>query len=1049
MAYTYKPYSFNGNVIDGSGNISARFRQDDSGLQARPMDPVEATIPGLGDRDVRAQPKGTVLRLAVRLTSATEPNIQAFFAVFSEEAGLVYLLADDNAASPVRWRLACRVIGFERESDKQFVVVLRAADALWQENTLTTDSQLNKNGNTFSFALTNNGNRRTRPKFTISPDSVKTNILDDYKLSVRGFAVNRSPSYLNRVPIDLSDISAANNPFRHSDNLKIGGVSNQLAGAIGAGDTTIAIDTPVGGGLPTGAGIGMFEDDSEQIYWTGNNGSSLTGVVRGIGGTTAVSHADNAVIRESRVLYNADDLHVWLNDAEVKRWLGGLRTNSLRAWVNGSLPGRVKLTAVTAATAGSPANGGSIQFNESVAALPEKGVIAWADELIAYTGLDQVARTVTGIVRAVWGTTAASHATTVPVYGNPFLFVATMGKAKAAAVGLAPIEEKPALQVVSSTNRQWRWGNETDDPDTVFYDRDRPNRPAMWVPRTDNESAIPVRLNSSLTGIVYEEATPGAGKPAIDGLEVRVPHGIEAVANAITHDATIQDILNLEVRGTDKEGLETLLQRYNSANDGAALTLTPAAPLTRLRYSALPTIITGADVEDAEGLVLATAWSSQQFTLDEFSEMWAVLARLKKLDSPDGSIELAVAADAGSDSIGAAVVTGLTIAMADVGTSFTDVVSRLLQVISSGWALLGGSSPTKYWLRVRRTIATVGTVEWARAASWIYAKGKFRQSTGAGPYGPNSSSADSTQSAKGALYSDWSGLANLKTSNDTYASTTPGSNNRSEELTTKTFGFAVGAGETILGIVVEVECKRAGSSGKVDECVLLKAGTPAGDAQAGENIPSSEAYVIVGGQNDLWGTTWTPSDINNANFGVRFEVNGQQGQVIDVDHIRITVYTQTSEILSELTSHFAILGRPQSEAQPEAPTDSGHQVTLDKIILELNDAAGDPWTPYVHRVATNPTNGLYHCVGVIKNNTTGQQIAVDKWMAPGSSLAIDCDARTVIYTEGTWSYPCPSCITPSDLENWLELAPGSNSMQYDELNMVSTDLVTTYRGAKV
>ena len=80
---------------------------------------------------------------------------------------------------------------------------------------------------------------------------------------------------------------------------------------------------------------------------------------------------------------------------------------------------------------------------------------------------------------------------------------------------------------------------------------------------------------------------------------------------------------------------------------------------------------------------------------------------------------------------------------------------------------------------------------------------------------------------------------------------------------------------------------------------------------------------------------------------------------------------------------------------------------------------------------------------------TVQQIAVDKWMAPGSSLAIDCDARTVIYTEGTWSYPCPSCITPSDLENWLELAPGSNSMQYDELNMVSTDLVTTYRGAKV
>lgn len=52
--------------------------------------------------------------------------------------------------------------------------------------------------------------------------------------------------------------------------------------------------------------------------------------------------------------------------------------------------------------------------------------------------------------------------------------------------------------------------------------------------------------------------------------------------------------------------------------------------------------------------------------------------------------------------------------------------------------------------------------------------------------------------------------------------------------------------------------------------------------------PDTDTYISYGGLADLWGTTWTPAQINAANFGVSLQANALNATAF-VDHIRITV----------------------------------------------------------------------------------------------------------------------------------------------------------------
>jgi hypothetical protein len=146
----------------------------------------------------------------------------------------------------------------------------------------------------------------------------------------------------------------------------------------------------------------------------------------------------------------------------------------------------------------------------------------------------------------------------------------------------------------------------------------------------------------------------------------------------------------------------------------------------------------------------------------------------------------------------------------------------------------------------------------------------------------------------------WSNPTNVFASDDNKASltfngstATTASNIASLNITG--FGFNIPAGATIQYITAEIEMSRngTGSSGeaRTANVQLMKAGAATGtNKSTTTNLGTVDAYRSYGG--DLWGTTWTPAQINASNFGISIRPAGSTAatnRTITVDHVRITV----------------------------------------------------------------------------------------------------------------------------------------------------------------
>jgi hypothetical protein len=120
-----------------------------------------------------------------------------------------------------------------------------------------------------------------------------------------------------------------------------------------------------------------------------------------------------------------------------------------------------------------------------------------------------------------------------------------------------------------------------------------------------------------------------------------------------------------------------------------------------------------------------------------------------------------------------------------------------------------------------------------------------------------------------------------------------GKNNKTIDLTN--FGFSIPAGATIVGIKVEPKAgsDRAAAADRVLTAQLLKGGSPVGSVKSftvtQTNACNGTAFTTVGGDSDLWGTSWTAADINATGFGVRIN-SGDGGGQRRLDAVKITVY---------------------------------------------------------------------------------------------------------------------------------------------------------------
>lgn len=170
---------------------------------------------------------------------------------------------------------------------------------------------------------------------------------------------------------------------------------------------------------------------------------------------------------------------------------------------------------------------------------------------------------------------------------------------------------------------------------------------------------------------------------------------------------------------------------------------------------------------------------------------------------------------------------------------------------------------------------------------------KVYYTVGVTTIGPRFPATGSTDSGSGNF--TWNNPSNITAQDAVYAASTMSTGGVTDNLNASNYGFSLPNSAVINGIVVDISGLRSGLTTLTDSSVkLLKAGTAGGNNNsAGASWGTSSATHSFGSSADLWGQTWTPSDINNSGFGVQYIASrgGTTGITdLDIDSIQITIY---------------------------------------------------------------------------------------------------------------------------------------------------------------
>jgi hypothetical protein len=317
----------------------------------------------------------------------------------------------------------------------------------------------------------NQGNIQAFPVITITPGASDTEGFTDVQfVKTYNYTQKTGSGYHTLITtLDTQQAAAAGGLIADSNR------SHQINNGAGitATQNTIPIDTAVGLGLPA-KGMGFIVDagKNEQISWTANSGSLLSGVTRGIGGTgvggvdgIGYTHADNKIIYYSHAKANLADVRVrynpkgYGNTNDIAYWFDATTLNSAstKIWANLSYSAnadfeiRDGISDVddTMVVKNVPANIKDIPAVNGLL-LVESELIGYS-EFVGQTGYNQW--TFTGMERGMYGTSASAHISDVTCHITAELQVYHGNKDLSAPVyGTAA---KPLLDMANSTNSSW------------------------------------------------------------------------------------------------------------------------------------------------------------------------------------------------------------------------------------------------------------------------------------------------------------------------------------------------------------------------------------------------------------------------------------------------------------------------------------------------------------------------------------------------------------------------------------------------------------------
>ena len=314
------------------------------------------------------------------------------------------LIAKDTADSDKQWYVYATVEEMPKMVAKDAVeIVLNVDDPVWKSETENTDTW-NIPATAATNTVTVAGNLPAHPRLDITPT-----VSGGSRYAYRAMAIWRNPNTvaMPNYGLNIVDTVWDTASLVAYDTNKV--LINAGAG-IDDSVTTIPYDGETGT-LPTS---GMAYVDTEQISYTGKSGGNLTGVTRGINGTTAAAHLDDAVIRQSLIQADGDDIRVFVNGEEVPRWFQDINTANTKIWVVMDFQPGISFTLGTAiASTGAITEITLKKTNANIAAIkkmPASGVVMFGSELFTYTGVNTKGRKLTGVTRAAKETSMAAHA---------------------------------------------------------------------------------------------------------------------------------------------------------------------------------------------------------------------------------------------------------------------------------------------------------------------------------------------------------------------------------------------------------------------------------------------------------------------------------------------------------------------------------------------------------------------------------------------------------------------------------------------------------------
>lgn len=296
-----------------------------------------------------------------------------------------------------------------------------------------------------------------------------------------------------------------------------------------------------------------------------------------------------------------------------------------------------------------------------------------------------------------------------------------------------------------------------------------------------------------------------------------------------------------------------------------------------------------------------------------------------------------------------------------------------------------------------------------------------------GPSTAQNPSAINNDASTGSL--GWSNMFNSQISDGSFASAgqllgvlTSVQTNR---LKFTDFGFSIPSTATVCGIEVSVRKNAAGliigSSITDKDVYIVKNGSLAGSNHAAGSWSGSNNWVTYGNSSDAWGTTWTPADINSANFGITMSAQLNSGLAglfltANIDAVTITVYYNNTIPLAVVMPKF------EAEAQSSKVKVSWQTNTedgIDALVLEKMNSAGS-WNAIANFKSKGSSSSSDYTV-YDENPVTENYYRVKKIETNG-----DSDYSKIVYLRyednaiGVYPVPATDYITVASKEKIIK-----------------------------